>query len=70
LAELGKDAILIPTPGMTEQAYLAQRYQPLKLAGCTGYSFRYAQLPPAIRTWRTEDSIRRILAEIELRRED
>jgi UDP:flavonoid glycosyltransferase YjiC (YdhE family) len=69
LAELGKDAILIPTPGMTEQAYLAQRYQPLKLAGCTGYSFRYAQLPPAIRAWRTEDSIRRILAEIGLRRE-
>jgi hypothetical protein len=70
LVELGKDAILVPTPGMTEQAYLAKRYPPEELIGCTGYAFRYSELPPAIRSWRTEDSIRRILAEIGLRHED
>ena len=64
LVALRQDAILIPTPGMTEQAHLAKRYPKVEIGGQTGYAFRYADLPAAIRAWQVEDTLRKILQEI------
>ena len=64
LVTLRQDAILIPTPGMTEQVYLARRYPRVEIAGQTGYAFRYADLSPAIRAWQVEDTLKNILGEI------
>jgi hypothetical protein len=64
LVTLRQDAILIPTPGMTEQAHLAKRYPRVEIAGQTGYAFRYADLPAAIRAWQVEDTLKNILGEI------
>lgn len=64
LVTLRQDAILIPTPGMTEQVHLAKRYPKVEIGGKTGYAFRYADLPAAIRAWQVEDTLKNILCEI------
>ena len=64
LVVLRQDAILIPTPGMTEQLYLAKRHPRVEIGGQTGYAFRYAALPEAIRAWNVEDTLKTILGVI------
>lgn len=64
LVTLRQDAILIPTPGMTEQIHLAKRYPRVEIGGKTGYVFRYADLPAAIRVWQVEATLKNILGEI------
>jgi len=64
LVELRQDALLIPTAGMTEQAYLARRFPARDFAGRTAHVFRHADLPPAIRDRRSAASVARILDEI------
>ncbi len=64
LVELRQDALLIPTAGMTEQAYLARRFPARDFAGRTVHVFRHADLPPAIRDGRSAASVARILDEI------
>jgi hypothetical protein len=70
LIELRQDAILLPTPSMTEQSYLARRYPQTDIAGSIGYAFRYADLPEAIRTWRVEDTLDGIQRAIGARHRD
>jgi hypothetical protein len=70
LIELRQDAILLPTPGMTEQSYLARRYPQTDISGSIGYAFRYADLPEAIRTWRVEDTLDGIQRAIGARQRD
>ena len=57
LIELRQNAILLPTPGRTEQSYLARRYPQTDIVGAIGYAFRYADLPEVIRAWRVEDTL-------------
>jgi predicted glycosyltransferase len=64
LVVLRQDAILIPTPGMTEQVHLAKRHPRVEIGGQTGYAFRYAALPEAIRAWNVEDTLKTILGVI------
>lgn len=64
LVALRQDAILIPTPGMTEQAYLAKRYPRVEIGGQTGYAFRYVDVPAAIRAWQVEGTLQNILSTI------
>jgi hypothetical protein len=64
LVALRQDAILIPTPGMTEQTHLARRYPRVEIGGQTGYAFHYALLPASIRAWQVEDTLKNILGEI------
>lgn len=61
LVALRQDAILIPTPGMTEQNYLVRRFPKTEIAGQAGCVLRYADLPAPIRAWRLEHSLEHIL---------
>lgn len=61
LMALRQDVILIPTPGMTEQAHLAKRYPGVEIGGQTGYASRYTDITAAIRAWQVEDTLKNIL---------
>ena len=49
---------------MTEQLHLAKRYPKVEIGGQTGYAFRYADLPMAVRAWQVEDTLKNILGAI------
>ncbi len=65
LCQIRGRALLIPTPRMTEQGYLARRiarmwHGPGDVAGldADGVYFDAASLPPALRDWSTQESVR------------